>query len=378
MAAQIHDSVTRIPTAHRKRIIAGFCILIAVGILVCTLWPFDFLPANRVSWLSSPHGLRFENHGVVVSDKRIDSLGAQAVEGPCTLEIWIKPARVNSVFSILDIFEPGNQHRFRLQQYESGLIVVHNAPDANGQPARAKVDVNDALVRGRAAFITITSDTDGTTVYLDGKRKSVYPYFKLSMRDFSGRIALGTSAFHQEMWPGEIYALAIYPEAFTGEEVASSFEDWMKGTETTVKSHLAVARYSFAENAGKVVRNRIPNGLDLTIPETFHVPEHSFLTAPWREFDASWTYFWDVLRNIAGFMPFGFFICALLYASGRSRHAIFWSALLGAALSLSVEFLQAYIPQRESGITDIITNTTGTALGSLLMRSKVAQRLLGL
>ncbi len=102
---------------------------------------------------------------------------------------------------------------------------------------------------------------------------------------------------------------------------------------------------------------------------------HSLLTLPWREFDPTWDYFWDVLRNIVGFMPFGFLICALLSHSGRFGNAMLYSTLLGALLSFSIELMQAYMPQRASGITDILTNTLGAFLGALLLRSQLVSQI---
>ena len=46
-------------------------------------------------------------------------------------------------------------------------------------------------------------------------------------------------------------------------------------------------------------------------------------------------------------------------------------------MSFVVEVLQAYIPRRVSGMTDIITNTLGAALGAFLARSAVVNGILG-
>ncbi len=75
-------------------------------------------------------------------------------------------------------------------------------------------------------------------------------------------------------------------------------------------------------------------------------------------------------------MPFGFAICALLSGSGRFGRALLYTTLLGALLSFSIELMQASIPQRASGITDIITNTLGAFLGALLLRSKFISQML--
>jgi VanZ family protein len=60
----------------------------------------------------------------------------------------------------------------------------------------------------------------------------------------------------------------------------------------------------------------------------------------------------------------------------RIRRATLVTILLGGAVSATIEVLQAYLPTRDSGMTDIITNTLGTGLGALLCASRPTQLVL--
>jgi glycopeptide antibiotics resistance protein len=74
----------------------------------------------------------------------------------------------------------------------------------------------------------------------------------------------------------------------------------------------------------------------------------------------------EAFLNILLFVPFGFGLSAKLWNQGKSRAKTFLTVLCaGAFFSYSIEFLQFYIPPRDSGWHDIFTNATGAACGFL-------------
>jgi VanZ family protein len=68
---------------------------------------------------------------------------------------------------------------------------------------------------------------------------------------------------------------------------------------------------------------------------------------------------------------------AYLKWNRNTRHVTIVTILCGAAISLTIEILQEYIPGRDSGLLDIFTNTSGTFLGALLFRWTLMQNLTG-
>ncbi len=88
-----------------------------------------------------------------------------------------------------------------------------------------------------------------------------------------------------------------------------------------------------------------------------------FLTAPVPP--PYWTWF-DVNTNIAGYAPLGFLLALALVRSGRQRMAVPAAALMGSLLSLSMEFLQIYLPQRVPSNLDFLLNAAGSLIGALL------------
>src|ERR1051326_2702 len=75
----------------------------------------------------------------------------------------------------------------------------------------------------------------------------------------------------------------------------------------------------------------------------------------------------DIVLNVLLYVPLG--VLAFLTFARRRRSAGFpliSAAALGFAVSVTMELLQAYDLQRDTGPLDVVTNTTGSAIGAVL------------
>ncbi len=85
-----------------------------------------------------------------------------------------------------------------------------------------------------------------------------------------------------------------------------------------------------------------------------------FLTAPWPRY---WSHF-DTMANCAGYVPLGFLIALALLRTTLMPWPIVWATLLASALSLTMESLQTYLPQRIPALSDWLLNSTGALVGA--------------
>jgi len=75
----------------------------------------------------------------------------------------------------------------------------------------------------------------------------------------------------------------------------------------------------------------------------------------------------DIFLNILLFMPYGFAIGTKLLRRGMSRRTILiYTTLAGTLFSYAIEFTQLYVPSRDSGWQDVLTNTTGALAGCVV------------
>ncbi len=91
------------------------------------------------------------------------------------------------------------------------------------------------------------------------------------------------------------------------------------------------------------------------------VPLWKFLVLPWPRW---WTWF-DLVANLLGYIPFGALLFVAMIRSGwRARHAWIAASLGAFALSLILESMQNFLPQRIPSNVDAGLNLAGAAIGA--------------
>lgn len=78
-----------------------------------------------------------------------------------------------------------------------------------------------------------------------------------------------------------------------------------------------------------------------------------------------WTGF-DVTINVIGYAPLGFLLALAMLRTGWPRSAVPVAALAGGLLSLCMEYLQIYLPQRVPSNLDLVLNAAGALIGALV------------
>jgi glycopeptide antibiotics resistance protein len=326
------------------------CLAVLSIILSLGLWPFHG-PSNEVEWLKGRPGLEFGRFSVVIGSEVIQAPDILDLGG--SVELWLRPGLIWDSATVLGFSSPGNARQLRVRQSQTNLEIQ----------AGARLYANEVFRKARPIFLTITSDLKGTSVYLDGALVKTVPCFGLSTKQFTGRLVLGDAPRQPDSWRGQLYGLALYQRRLEPSEVLRHYLTWtQQGRLITAEGERNVALYLFQERSGNVVHNSARLGLDLQIPDRYTVVDKIFLEPFWQEFSLTQSYMSSAVKNIVGFVPLG--LCFYTYLMAlRVRRAALVSIVLGTTVSVIIEVLQAYLPTRDSGTTDIFTNTLGTWIG---------------
>ncbi len=276
--------------------------------------------------------------------------GAIDLANPWTVFLEARPLDEpsDSLPRLLSIYDVDGRELFLIAQWRAGLVIRTLEEERHYRLKYRETGVG-SFHRDTSRTFSIRCDNTGVTVHADGKSvpsRIRGPLPLLSNSRAPAFLIVGNSPTGESPWRGDILALSFV------------------GTKPLID-------YRFSERTGSICRSGPGPGHDLVIPAVFRAPKKGVLVPPWRvqQFNRS---FWnDVAVNVLGFIPFGFAVSAWLCRSdGKQRLSRTATVLLlGGGISLAIELLQAYLPTRDSSLTDLINNVLGTWMGVLLFRT---------
>jgi len=296
----------------------------------------------------------------------IQRINWTASNGSMTLAFKTKAAAAftSRVGTIVALCDKENAVKLLFGQWRSHLIIrtFYFATDKRGP--YTEIGVRDILTPGKPGLIAVTSDAHGTTIYYDGQLVRSVADVKLLPEgtNFSGyRIYLGNEPEVSAPWKGELYGLELYDRVLIADEVCERYRSWTSNQFSfTHPDANAVVKYTFTNVKGMKVPNALNELNGLLIPERFDLKQRALEPSIGFEVNVA-----DVVINVLGFIPLGFF--GIFRLRQRKRGSIAGIAVLvvlaGFAMSLGIELAQAYMPTRNSSLIDLITNSSGTIFG---------------
>jgi len=341
------------------------CITLTLG-----LWPFH-APPNEVAWLPGANGISFGSSGTVLSSGTFQT-GDAGVAG-YSIEVWVQPHPWLKSATLLAFHAPQNPTQLRVRDALNDLSLQADLAATPGHWTTATLLVHDAFRRARPLFVTIACGSHGTAIYLDGKLAARDPTLLIPASSFTGRLVLGDSPLQPDSWWGQIRGLAMYGADLSAEQTSRHYATWRASGRPEINAdERNLGLYLFEERGGTIIHNSAHAGhshlapaVDLYIPPRYEVIDKILLEPFWREFEMSGSYWSAVLKNVVGFVPLG--LCFNLYFSARRvKRAVLLTLAVGIAVSLTIELAQWFLPTRDSGMTDVLTNTLGTWCGILL------------
>ena len=339
-------------------------IALMVGMLCAGLWPFSYNGNNNVSFSQKNGGLVFSSPAAVYD---IDTLTSREksflADSEITIGLRLSAAghslrRGSWIVSVLE----GKRQHLLVGQWKSHLFVNADRFLPNGIQ-QGEVTAQNALPAGKIQDIAIVTGLRGTRIYVNGK---------LSCRDSERRIFFHKNREPQRLvlcgaingkytFNGTLFCFSVVKGDASGRLLFCGPPEGNHTHAGDAMIRFVCARYD------SIFPNEAGSRHALLAPAKFPLKPVIVLAAPWDDFTNEPSYYSDLMVNLAGFVPFGFFMSIfLMHLSGITAPKVCaFSVASGFLLSLGIELAQVYLPLRSSQMSDLILNTAGTLIGTL-------------
>ncbi len=346
---------------HKKNnpLVAALFLFMILLCLYVGLRPFNFISPNQVR--EAQGGLQFGPRGIAFTENVVRRPKATGI----TLEIRLKFLSLpyHSVPCVLSLVDENGIEMLYVGQWKGSLIVrAKTHPGPRGGTVEASTGYRFSV--GQEVVFRMSSGQGSTRFFVDGelvreseKLAGLYQVLRDGVYLVVANGPTGTNS-----WKGVIQSISLYDSEVVSFEAADSESS-------------PVVHYSLTQKSGSVP-DLAGSENPLLVPETFRGLKKEFLI-PVRALSYSRSLALDMIVNLFGFIPFGVFAFLFFRQSAKSFRAILLAAVSGVAVSLTIEYLQVYLPGRTSQMTDLILNSGGTVIGVIGVWGVMAVRKFG-
>ncbi len=356
-----------------QRVITVMAMITIMAILFFGLRPKAWSIINNIEWLSNKNALGFHNPSIAYVDD-FQAFGSKHHSKEFTIHLIVTSANPNNqgFRPILMVHDGDDSNQLTIWHWGSSVIVM-NGDDYDNTRKSARISAVNALTPGKVTFLTVTSSIHGTRLFINEKSVEEHSSLTLSLPDAGtkSRLVLGNSVYGKHGWEGEIYGLALYGKAFSLDEVRGNYNTWISQKDLSREvTDEPLLLYTFQESRRNVVLDQSGHNQTLQMPLWPIVIQNSFLTVPWHNANLGVSFVTDAILNLIGFVLLG----AVIYVWFRKSHLLsekysfFISVAFCFFLSLFMETLQVWLPNRTSSLLDLALNTIGAYLGIILIK----------
>ncbi len=359
----------------------GRLVLLAVVVLVTLfagLNPKAYNFHNNVKWASEGNGIEFGIYGTACTQPFISrELAGQFTREGFTLELALNGLENHQAeFAFIIQFYAGDgQTQLVLGKWSDQLIMM-NGDDYSHRRRTPRITFKLPQPVAGDHLLTVSSGPGGTRFYFDGRLIDEKPDLVLQIPGSpqTGRLVLGNSAYGINPWKGIVRGGAFSSGLVDGENVMERYESWKSAASFPITGVAnVVALYDFSEKTGGMARDHSARRNDLHFRDSNVIVEKQFFETPFQQVEFNRSFVSDVVVNLFGFLPFGLALSFALHGFGiGGMRNVGGVTVAAATFSFGIEFVQAWMPSRNSSGLDLALNVVGGFLGALFASSCVA------
>ena len=345
-------------------------LVILLGMVYFGLRPqaYDFM--NHVGWIEGKTGIHFSQYGLAYTqlpgrESRSDAKGDERF----SLEVaFTADEHQKEGFRFLLSLHSGSDKDQVLVGQWGPYIIVMKGDDFEHTRRDPRISVKLGSQMDAPTLLAITTDANGTSIYVDGRRVERNPKLKLYIPPGPAAwLTLGNSVYGEHSWSGQLLGLAIYDKTLSPEQAGMHFQDWKaNGSLASAKIDDPLHLYLFDEGQGEMIQDHGRGRQALHVPPRMPILKKQILGLSWTRLRPDKNVVSDFLINLLGFVPLGAVLMVVLGRTGglHDRHAMIAVVALCFFFSLSIEVTQAWMPSRSSNLHDLVLNTLGGGGGA--------------